>query len=209
MKISDLTIKNLKSGKLSHDLPDFYELKDVIENNDWHNNESTFDHTLNVLKNYNNFLKQNKNKKLEKYLNQKVDSLKRKDLLCLAIIFHDFGKKETLKLDGKISTFPLHEKISVLKIKKILTKLKLSASEKKIVNSVISKHTSLYEMFAFENEKLENQFNKIEKASGNYIIELVLLVLNDSLNGYLKVTNPSMYKYRINYYKERLQELIK
>lgn len=51
LEISDITISNLESGKLKGELPEFYELKKVTENNNWHNNESTFNHTIQLLKN--------------------------------------------------------------------------------------------------------------------------------------------------------------
>jgi len=38
--ISILNRKNIKSGKLAKLIPELYELKKIIENNDWHEEES-------------------------------------------------------------------------------------------------------------------------------------------------------------------------
>ncbi len=51
INISILNKRNIKSGKLAKLLPEFYELKKVIENNEWHNQEPVFDYTLSVLGN--------------------------------------------------------------------------------------------------------------------------------------------------------------
>jgi len=37
MKISDISVEEIKSGRLLTELPEIYELRSVIENNYWHN----------------------------------------------------------------------------------------------------------------------------------------------------------------------------
>ena len=39
LKISDVTIKKIKNNDYIKELPELYELKEVIENNEWHNKE--------------------------------------------------------------------------------------------------------------------------------------------------------------------------
>jgi len=208
LKIQDLTIKNLKAGKFINELPDFYELKNIIENNHWHNNESTFTHTLKVLANYNKFLDKNSNIRVSRYLNKKVVNYKRKDLISLAIVLHDLGKKEILTKKAEISSFPEHEKISVLKSKKIFNKFKLSKKEKDIVEGIIKKHSDLHAIVEDDNQNLDKEFNSLVKSSRDYIVELITLVMTDTLNGYLKKTMPKKYKFRINFYKEKLKNLV-
>lgn len=208
LKIKDLTVKNLNADKFITELPEFYELKKVIENNPWHDHESTFNHTLKVLVNHDKFLNKNSNLKLVRYLNKKIDNYKRKDLLTLAIFFHDFGKKETLVKQGDFTAFPEHDKISVLKAKKILNKFELSNNEKKIVLGIVEHHTSLHLMVETDNSNLEKEFNKLARTNQDYIAELVILVMTDTLNGYLKKTMPEKYKFRINFYKDKLKELV-
>lgn len=205
MKINDITISKLESGKLRKELPDFYELKKIIENNHWHKNESTFAHTITVLKALKRFLNNNKNKKLRSYLNKKIDNYQRKDLLFLATILHDFGKKETIEKEGKISSFPKYEIISVKKAKKVLKNFILSAREKNIILGIIKKHSDLHSIVEVENQKLDNQFQKINKLSDDFIIELIIMVMADTADSYLKETNFQKYKFRMNFYKEKLK----
>ena len=62
MKIADITIEKLRNGELADELPEFYELKDVIENNEWHNNDSVFNHTIVVLEKLEELLKKTNEK---------------------------------------------------------------------------------------------------------------------------------------------------
>jgi len=206
MTINDITIKKIKSNKLLNELPEFYELKSVIENGNWHNNESTFDHTLNVLSNYVKFLVKS-NGNVSEYLNEKINTYQVKDLIYLAVLFHDLGKKETIIKSGDKSSFPLHEKISVAKSRKILNKFNLSVSEKKFVLEIIKQHSYLHSIVELGNKKMEQQFNGLREKMPQYIVGLVILVMVDTINSYLKVTMPEKYKFRINYYKEKLKSL--
>lgn len=207
MKIKDITIKKLKSGKLKKELSEFYELKNIIENNQWHNRESTFAHTLVVLDELQKFLINNKNVKLKAYLNKRVDDYARKNLLFLAIVFHDLGKKETIIKKGKTSTFPKHEEISIVKARKILEKFDLSKKEEVIVFGIIKYHSYLHAILDEDNKKLITQFKKIKKLSKNYFVELIVMVMVDITKSFLKTSNPKKYNFVMNFYKEILKRM--
>jgi len=130
LNISDVTIEKLKSGDLIQELPEIYELKEVIENTIGHINRSVFNHTLDVLEN------------LEKLINKN----NKKQLLILAVLFHDVGKKETLRIkDGKTSC-PGHESVSAEKTANILKRFHLSPAEKDYVVRIISNHGKLHDL---------------------------------------------------------------
>ena len=203
--ISEITSEKLESGELKKELPKFYELKRVIENNSWHDNESTFTHTLNVLKKLKQFMNDKKNTKVIRYLDKKVDNHKRKDLLFLASVFHDLGKKETIVKDGKISSFPKHEKISVLKTKKVLRKFDLTKREQNIVLKIIEGHSNIHSIVEKDNKKLVTQIQKIKKSSQDFFVELIIMVMIDTIASQLKKNLPQEYKFRINFYKEKLK----
>jgi len=59
LNISDVTIEKLKSGDLIQELPEIYELKEVIENTIGHINRSVFNHTLDVLENLEKLINKN------------------------------------------------------------------------------------------------------------------------------------------------------
>jgi len=108
LTVSDISIDKLKNSKLKKELPEFYELKEVIENNDWYNNDSVFNHTLTVLDKLEELLR-NVGDKISNYLNQRITNYTRKDLLFLAAIFHDIGKKETIVRKGEWAECPKYE----------------------------------------------------------------------------------------------------
>ncbi len=70
---------NIKSGKLADIIPEFYELKKVVENNDWHNKETVFNHTLSVLDNLEKIIRNSK-KKIRQALNKTVGKNTKKNL---------------------------------------------------------------------------------------------------------------------------------
>jgi hypothetical protein len=81
--ISLLSKTDIKSGKLVNLIPEFYELKNVVENNDWHHKENVFDHTLSVLDSLGKTLR-NLNKETGQFLDKKIDGSTRKYLLKIA-----------------------------------------------------------------------------------------------------------------------------
>ncbi len=118
-------------------MPEIYELRTVIENNSWHNQESTLDHTLKILTNYKIFLEK-ADSKISTYLNKKLDKLPVKDLILVSILLHDLGNKETIiNYEDGSSLFPSHERVSVVKSKKILDKLDLSWPDKRYIINII------------------------------------------------------------------------
>jgi len=96
-----INIDAIKSGELADILPEFYELKNAVENSkdQWHQHETVFDHTLSVMSAMEKIFSGHEG--LEKILNEKIDINNRKTLLEIASMFHDIGKKETMVLkDG-------------------------------------------------------------------------------------------------------------
>ena len=207
MKIRDISVAKIRSGKLLTELPEIYELRGVIENNCWHNHETTFDHTLKVLTNYKKFLEKT-NSKIAIYLNKKIDRLPVKDLIFASILLHDLGKKETIVnyKDGS-SFFPLHEKISAVKSKKILDKLDFSWSEKRYILNIIKNHSYLHSIVDEENKELSDQFNKLIVKKSVFIFGLVVMVMMDITDSYLKQTMPQKYQFLINFYRQKLKTL--
>jgi len=49
IKLSELTLERIKNREFEKLIPEFYELEEIIENNDWHNNDSVLNHTISVL----------------------------------------------------------------------------------------------------------------------------------------------------------------
>jgi len=207
MKIVDISVEKIRLGKFLTELPEIYELRGVIENNCWHNHETTFDHTLKVLTNYKKFLEK-ADSKVVICLNKKIDRLPVKDLIFASILLHDLGKKETIvNYEDGSSFFPLHEEISAVKSKKILDKLDFSCSEKKYILNIIKNHSHLHSIVDEENKKLSDQFNQLIVKKPVFIFGLVVMVMMDITDSYLKQTMPRKYQFLIDFYRQRLKTL--
>ena len=203
LTISDISIDKLRNNKLKKELPEFYELKEVIENNDWHNNDSVFNHTLTVLEKLEELLKNVKDK-ISNYLNQKITNCTRKDLLFLAALFHDIGKKETMVKKGNWAECPKyeHEKYGSVKVKKILKRIDLSGNEKDIVIQIVRHHGDIHYILDPKNDKLKEQYQDFKANLSNIFLELILLGMADTLGGQLGENKLDEFKFRIDFYNK-------
>jgi putative nucleotidyltransferase with HDIG domain len=192
LNINEITIEKLKAGELVDKLPEIYELKEVIENNNSHINQSVFDHTISVMEN------------LEKL----IDENSKKQLLILAATFHDIGKKETIvEKEGKISC-PGHELASAKKMPNILERFNLSPAEKDYIIRVISNHGRLHDLMSgVSRENLEAEYEKIKAEIKDIIYEILLLTEADMMGGDLEKINQNEYSFRMDFYNKEIKEL--
>lgn len=209
--ISCLNRKNILSGKLKELIPEFYELKDVIENtNDgWHDNESAFEHTLLVMTALEKlFLKASG--RLKKTLNQKIDTNTRRILLKVAAIFHDIAKKETIiKDENGFTSCPGHAEMGAKKTEKILERFDLSEKEKQFVSDIIAGHMYLHLLLIPDNSaSFQKDFTSMKNRFLNYIYpELILLDYADTIDAGIRKTRPKEFRYRIDFYRREVEKL--
>ncbi len=202
-----ITQNNIRSGKLTALIPEFYNLKSVVENNDWHHKENVFDHTLSVLKNLDKTLL-NLNKGTKQFLNEKVGTINRKNLLRVATLFHDIAKKETLVKNINSTLCPNHESKGSLKTKEILKRFNLSDKENKFILSIVKNHGLIHRILPPENQNFRKEFANFKKRFfHNIYSELILLAFADTAGSYLKKTHPAEFKSRISFYKKEINNL--
>ncbi len=201
---------NIKSGKLLSLIPEFYELKNVVENSKWHNKESVFDHTLSVLNDLEKILL-NLNKGIKEFLNKKIDSntSTRKDLLKISVLFHDIAKTETIVNNDDGSTLcPDHEEKGSIKTKKILKRFKLSNKEIEFVSNIVKNHYLIHGILTPLNQNFQKEFvNFKERFINSMYWELILLGFADTIGSYLVETYPDEFKSRISFYKKEIKKM--
>ena len=229
LKLSDITIEKIKSRKLKRIIPEFYRLEDIVENNPWHNQESVFYHTLSVLDNLEKIIR-NSSKNIKKTLSEIVDINPRRNLLYLAALLHDVGKKETITdLGDRNKGCPGHEKKGAQKTEKILKRFNLSSEESKIVTDIVRNHGIMHDIVGLrckdfkkgagkeyglthavvglENKDFQREYKHFKKKFSKIYLELILLVFADTIGSYLKKTKPAEFRHRINFYKKELKNL--
>lgn len=205
--ISLLNKTNIKSGKLIDLIPEFYELKNVVENNDWHHKESVFDHTLSVLDNLEKAFR-DLSKETKRFLNKKIDNNTRKNLLKIATLFHDIAKKETIISNNGSTSCLGHENKGPIKAKTILKRFKLSDKELKFILSIVKNHDSINKILPPDGQNFQKELASLKKIFFyNIYPELLLLAFSDTVESYLAETRPTEYKSRISFFKKELEEL--
>ena len=162
VNISVLNKRNIKSGKLTDLIPEFYELKELVESNYWHNKETVFDHTLSVLDNLEKIIR-NLKKETKQKLNKIIEKNSRKNLLRVAALLHDIGKKETMVDSNGFMDFPGHEQKGAEKAKKILKRFNISRKESKIVTDIIKNHSLAHEIITPKNPNFQKEYKNFRK----------------------------------------------
>ena len=200
LKLSDINIEKLKKNKLESELPEFYELKNIVENNAWHINDSVFDHTVNVLEKLEELMN-NAKYKIRIYLNEKIDNYSKKDILFLAALFHDIAKKETIKTGGAITSCPNHEEEGSHKCKAILSRFDLSEKEKDVIVRIVRYHGEIHAIVDPENERLEDQYKEFRTKYHDILLELILLAMADISGCQLNENDPDEFNFRMNFYQ--------
>jgi len=203
IKLSEFTLKRIKNREFEKFIPEFYELEEIVENDDWHNNDSVLNHTLTVLEKLEELLK-NIRGKIAKYLNREITNYTRKDLLFLAAVFHDIGKKEMFAKENNKTSCQNHEKESARKANKILSRLDLSKKEKDLIRQIIKYHNVIPPIVEPNNNKLNEEFAGIQKNYSNIFLEILLLSMADLLGNQLRENNPAEFNFKINFYKKAL-----
>lgn len=194
LKINELTVENIKSGKFEEELPELYDLKNTVENShSFHKNDNVFDHSVRVLE------------KLEKLLITSNLSDSRKTLLRIVALFHDIGKKETLITVNGFTSCPNHAEVGVAITKKILEKFDLEENKKQRILYLIHNHQAFFDIVRIDNLEIEREVEAQLKKQKEYLPELILFAIADIEGSQLEKTNKEEFEFRINYLKELIK----
>ncbi|MEK9178281.1 MAG: HD domain-containing protein [Patescibacteria group bacterium] len=175
----DEAIEKIKNNK------DFLELKDIIENNRGHNNESVYDHCVATLDRMRQILKGRNiantkaKEEFEKFLNQTVGGIFKKDLLSLAALLHDVGKANTNKKnpDGTTSA-PNHGYWGSTIVPQLTKELNLSEDALEYISGIVRFHMGPLKDWQTTAELME----EVKKGAQNFYVEVLLLLLADAFN---------------------------
>lgn len=184
IRISDLTISSLRKGKFPHQLPEFYQLRNVVENfPPWHYQESVYDHTLAVLceerKIYRSSLLSRR--QIEQLQQKPFSEYSRQDLLHLASVFHDVGKLKTFVQNPETEKTSCagHEEKGAEMTREILSReFIIRPEEVQRVSELIAQHGNFCAFSRRQNTfqcygNLRQQFPEI-------FLEMVLIELADT-----------------------------
>lgn len=180
LKVSDITIKKLENGDFKNELPEFYKLRSIIHpQGSWHNGDSVFEHTIRILKTYQNLIGE------YDYLNLN------KDILFLVVLFHDIGK--SIVFEG-------HAEKSYQLSKDLLERFDLSISEKELILSLIRNHGEIHNLIK-EKESAKEILEILKSKFPDFFKELILFGIFDMVGSDLEENEVENFKNRMNLYK--------
>ncbi|MFH0869979.1 MAG: HD domain-containing protein [archaeon] len=204
LKLEDISIGKLRSGKLIKELPEIYELKKIIEINPWHDHDSVFDHTLSVMKNL-SLVEKKLGKKGKALLGRKIGPHSRKGLLFLAATLHDIAKGETLRIHVGLTSCKGHDILGAEKAKKMLNRFNLSAKEKAFIVGIIRMHHLVHNIFD-ESDDIPRSFREFKDSHSDLFLELTMLGYADTLGCKPEKSVLENLRLRFKFYKGMLKE---
>lgn len=200
INITDISIDKIIGGEFQKEIPELYELKNTFENNRWHH-ETTFEHTVSVLSEYEKIISTNQ----IDWLDVKINNNSKKSLLRIAILLHDISKIDTLQVsDDKTTAFPNHEEEGAEKARNILQRFKLTENEINFISSIIKNHGKPHEILR-NRDDCDRMFDDLKINIPNIYNETILLAMVDTMGSKLKLNDREAYDFRISKYKNILK----
>ena len=188
IQLDSFSPEALLDGVFSTTLPEYYQLKNVIESNGWHDNQNVYDHSLDsarALRDITKFdyLADQERENLQGYLAQRIDAHTRMELLMVATLFHDIGKSISLQHNPQGSTnSPSHGILGSWVAQPHLEKFELSAKEKTFILALISDHlvpSDLIELSINNGTDKQEIVKLLQEYRPESTVELLLLAYAD------------------------------
>lgn len=205
LQLATITADFLASPESGRVLPELNSLKQSIENNGGHNHQTTFNHTVAVMRGLETlfqavFLTPADRVTLAQYLAQKIETHTRKDLLRLLVLVHDLAKPNAMvtNLDGTTGC-PGHELLSAARVQEFQDRFELKRSEVAWVQQLVRLHGEPHQLLTLGLAKPAEQIKIADTfvtAVGDGALELVLMVHADLLGGDLATLNPQEFEAR-------------
>src|SRR3989338_6357988 len=214
ISIQHLTKEDFEQDRIKVLLPELYATKRVIENTETksHINSSVFDHTISVFTHLKAALKSMKlsKEREKKVINVLAETIQNYDgwqLLLFAAIFHDLGKKFTIKKSGKFTFCEGHEEKSAEMLIKFKFRFGFGAQDLKYLEKIVKYHGATWQMvknICADEKNWEKYWTPFRKQFRRHTYGLLLLSYADLLGGDLKKGNKSEFVKRALWYKKLL-----
>ena len=155
--------------------PDFLKLKDVVENNAYHDRQKTFDHLVLTCNKAKEIVKGefiadlDTRKKFLEFMNKDVFGMKRGDVLVIAALLHDIGKilwfkeGETDKplelVEDGITSYPNHEYWGSTIVSDVLADLDFPEELIKYISDCVRMHATFTDSYLMP--RIDFPFDKL------------------------------------------------
>jgi|GEM_PF-1588187 len=216
-KLAQLTSAYLSLPEAVKFLPELLPLQTTVEKNIAHDSQTVFNHTISVMVGLEKFFNKvlvlpELQPKLTDYLNQKIGSNSKKDLLRLLVLVHDLAKNLALVTDptGKTSC-PGHEILAAARVGEFKDRFGLVQTEIDYVAQLVRLHGLPHEVLTLGLTLTTQQqsiiIQQFDRGTGSLGIELMIMVYADILGGDFARSRPSEYSARLELCQNWLTEL--
>ncbi len=198
-------------GVLVQYVPELLLLQGTLECNSWHNNETTWTHTWQVVENVRSLLASRQMALFASSINSgAIGDRTIGELFAWANVLHDIAKPATQDIhlfEGRRrSLYPGHEAAGAIMARDILTRLRFSEKQIAWVEYIVRWHGDMHGFFGRPQDEFEEKCAAWKKAHPDHYEELFLHSWADTIGGYLMHTNPSEYHLRMDRYQKILYE---
>ncbi|MBP7774454.1 HD domain-containing protein [Candidatus Woesebacteria bacterium] len=211
-----LTAASLKEKRYLAELPEYYALESVVENNPWHDHQNVLDHVIKVYAAIEQLLKfeeraDSQKTFLHSYFSRTIGNHSKKEILCGAALLHDIAKIDTLvtTVDGN-SYCPGHELIGASRVHKFSERLGLDAVSTGYVEKIVRYHGFISEIlnYILTYGNKQKYFELFSETVGNVALELVLHLQADIHGCDLERLDKTGFDQRIEILDWMLDQLI-
>lgn len=199
INILDITAQKLIKGSYQKELPEFYNLKNYIENSLWHLNQSVFDHVVAVYSKAENIIS-NKSNNIDNYLSKHLGNQTRKAIYLLSVLLHDNAKDVTLVMsETGIAGCPGHELIGATRVWDYQARFKFDSDAMEAVERIVRYHGLISEVInqSLVTHETKKYFRLLQETVGNVLGELILLMYADLLGSDLEKSDKKAFDERI------------
>ncbi|HEX9817703.1 MAG TPA: hypothetical protein VGA89_02315 [Patescibacteria group bacterium] len=208
---ADITLETLTAGQFQAEFPAFYDLKKVVENSTYHDQQNVYDHTIAVLRGLTklfqlDFVQPTRSPKLQAYLAEKPVKVTRQTLIFLATVFHDLTKEAVLieVAPGKFSA-PGHELLAVGIAKNYLAKTALTEADIVWICDFIEAHGYVHSLIDVKLKRTDRDFFILfQETMGDSAVGLLFFVYADLLGSDLQKTEKQTYQARVKAVEEMI-----
>lgn len=196
ISVQHLRRRDFESGALKEVFPELYALRRVIENtaSGVHVQQSAFDHTILVFEGLKSALKSmrlspSRAKKIRDVLAVQVGAYDSWQLLLLAALLHDLGKKHVLRRKNGITTAVGHEIKSAEMVPSFKFRFGLRARDITYLRRIVRRHTAVWELvesILSDEGNWQKYWRPFKRRFRNHTYGLLLLGYADLLGSSLK-----------------------
>lgn len=182
INLQALTAASLREKQYLAELPEYYALETVVENNPWHDRQNVLDHVIKVYAALEQLLEFGECADLQKtflfkYFSHAVGNHSRKEIVCAATLLHDIAKSDTLVTTADDSSYcPGHELIGASRVHKFSKRLMLDAVAADYVERIVRYHGFISEIlnYILMYGNKQKYFELFSETVGDVALELVL-----------------------------------